>query len=94
MGVDYDFGDLPDLIDRKIARGTANIVKGPAMTRQQALAALEAGIALANDCKDEGIAMVGTGEMGIGNTTAASAIIAAISGVAGRTGHQQGDRHQ
>ncbi|MRR54316.1 MAG: nicotinate-nucleotide--dimethylbenzimidazole phosphoribosyltransferase [Deltaproteobacteria bacterium] len=81
MGVDYDFGVLPGLIDRKIARGTANFTKGPAMTRQQALAALEAGISLANGSKDEGIAMAGTGEMGIGNTTAASAIIAAISGL-------------
>lgn len=81
MGVDYDFGVLPELIDRKITKGTANFAKGPAMTREQALAALEAGIALANDCRSEGVAMVGTGEMGIGNTTAASAIIAAISGL-------------
>jgi nicotinate-nucleotide--dimethylbenzimidazole phosphoribosyltransferase len=79
MGVDYDFGSLAGLIDRKIARGTANFAKGPAMTRQQALAALETGITLADVCKDEGVAMAGTGEMGIGNTTAASAIIAAIS---------------
>ena len=81
MGVDYDFGTIPDLIDRKIARGTNNFAKGPAMLREQALAALEAGIALANGCKKEGVAMAGTGEMGIGNTTAASAIIAAVSGI-------------
>ncbi|MRR34138.1 nicotinate-nucleotide--dimethylbenzimidazole phosphoribosyltransferase [bacterium] len=81
MGVDYDFGPLPDLIHRKIARGTANFAKGPAMTREQAMAAMEVGIELANGCREEGVAMVGTGEMGIGNTTAASAIIAAISGI-------------
>jgi nicotinate-nucleotide--dimethylbenzimidazole phosphoribosyltransferase len=81
MGVDYDFGITPGLLDRKIARGTANFAQGPAMTRAQAIAALEAGIALANGCRDEGVAMVGTGEMGIGNTTAASAIIAAVSGL-------------
>jgi nicotinate-nucleotide--dimethylbenzimidazole phosphoribosyltransferase len=81
MGVDHDFGSLPGLIDRKVARGTANFAKGPAMSRRQAVAALEAGIALANGCRDEGVAMVGTGEMGIGNTTAASAIIAVISGL-------------
>jgi nicotinate-nucleotide--dimethylbenzimidazole phosphoribosyltransferase len=81
MGVDYDFGSLAGLIDCKIARGTANVAKGPAMTRQQAVAALETGITLANGCRDEGVAMAGTGEMGIGNTTAASAIIAAISGM-------------
>jgi nicotinate-nucleotide--dimethylbenzimidazole phosphoribosyltransferase len=81
MGVDYDFGTIPDLIDHKIARGTRNFARGPAMLREQALAALEVGIALANDCKKEGVAMAGTGEMGIGNTTAASAIIAAVSGI-------------
>ncbi len=81
MGVDYDFGSLAGLINRKIARGTANFAKGPAMTRQQAVAALETGITLADGCRDEGVAMAGTGEMGIGNTTAASAIIAAISGM-------------
>ncbi len=81
MGVDYDFGSIQGLIDRKIARGTANFAKGPAMTRQQAVEAMETGIALANDCWEEGVVMVGTGEMGIGNTTAASAIIAAVSGI-------------
>jgi nicotinate-nucleotide--dimethylbenzimidazole phosphoribosyltransferase len=80
MGVDYDFGPLPGLIDRKIAWGTKNFTKGPAMSREVAIAAMEAGIELANNCKDEGVAMAGTGEMGIGNTTSASAIIAAISG--------------
>jgi len=81
MGVDYDFGDVPGLLDRKVARGTHNFTKGPAMTRQEAIAALEVGIALANGCRDEGVAMAGTGEMGIGNTTPASAIIAAVSGM-------------
>ncbi|RNC69229.1 MAG: nicotinate-nucleotide--dimethylbenzimidazole phosphoribosyltransferase [Desulfuromonadales bacterium] len=80
MGVDYDFGDTPGLIGRKIARGTRNMAKGPAMTREEAIAALEVGIELANGCRSEGIAMAGTGEMGIANTTAASAIIAAFSG--------------
>jgi len=81
MGVDHDFGPLPGLIDRKIARGTKNFAKGAAMTREQALTALETGIALANGCRNEGIAMAGTGEMGIGNTTPASAIIAVLSGL-------------
>jgi nicotinate-nucleotide--dimethylbenzimidazole phosphoribosyltransferase len=80
VGVDYDFGTQPGLIDRKVARGTANFVKGPAMTRDQAVAALEVGIDLAAKAKTEGISMVGTGEMGIGNTTPSSAIIAAFSG--------------
>jgi nicotinate-nucleotide--dimethylbenzimidazole phosphoribosyltransferase len=81
MGVDYDFGSIPELIDLKIARGTANFAKGPAMSREEAVAAVGAGIGLAHRCREEGVAMAGTGEMGIGNTTSASAIIAAISGL-------------
>ncbi|MBT1075279.1 nicotinate-nucleotide--dimethylbenzimidazole phosphoribosyltransferase [Geobacter grbiciae] len=80
MGIDHDFGDTPGLIGRKVARGTRNMAKGPAMTREEAVTALEAGIELACGCKADGVAMAGTGEMGIGNTTAASAIIAAFSG--------------
>ena len=81
IGVDHDFEGIPGLIHRKIARGTRNFAKGPAMTREEAVAAIETGIALADECREEGIAMAGTGEMGIGNTTSASAIIAAISGM-------------
>jgi len=80
VGVDYDFGDLAGLIVRKVARGTRSMAKGAAMAREEAVAALEVGIELANGCKAEGVALAGTGEMGIGNTTAASAIIAAFSG--------------
>jgi nicotinate-nucleotide--dimethylbenzimidazole phosphoribosyltransferase len=80
MGVAHYFGLLPGLITRKIAMGTANFTKGPAMTREQAVAALEAGIGLANQAAQEQAAMIGTGDMGIGNTTSSSAIIAAFSG--------------
>jgi nicotinate-nucleotide--dimethylbenzimidazole phosphoribosyltransferase len=84
MGVDFDFGAIPGLIDRKIARGTKNLAKEPAMSRIEAIAAIEAGISLALDAKAEGIAMLGTGDMGIGNTTPSSAIIAAFSGISVR----------
>lgn len=84
MGVDFDFGATPGLIDRKIARGTKNLAKEPAMTRAEAVAAVEAGITLALDAKAEGVTMLGTGDMGIGNTTPSSAIIAAFSGIAVR----------
>jgi nicotinate-nucleotide--dimethylbenzimidazole phosphoribosyltransferase len=84
VGVDYDFGDTVGMIHRKVARGTRNFAKGPAMTRAEALAALQVGIDLADGCKTEGIGLVGTGEMGIGNTSPSSAIIAAISGIAVR----------
>jgi len=80
MGVDYDFEPAPGLIIRKIARGTKNFAKGPAMSREEAVAALEVGITLANEAAQEGFNLVGTGEMGIGNTTPSSAIIAALSG--------------
>jgi nicotinate-nucleotide--dimethylbenzimidazole phosphoribosyltransferase len=84
VGVDFDFGDTAGMIHRKVARGTRNFAKGPAMTRAEALAALQVGIDLADGCKTEGIGLVGTGEMGIGNTSPSSAIIAAISGIAVR----------
>lgn len=78
VGVDHDFDDCPGLIRAKVARGTRNFAKGPAMSRQELEAALAVGIGLAGRCKAEGIGLVGTGEMGIGNTSPSSAIIAAI----------------
>ena len=80
VGVDYDFADAPGLIRKKVARGTKNFAKGPAMSREETIAALTVGIELAGQCRAEGIGLVGTGEMGIGNTTPSSAIIAALSG--------------
>ena len=81
MGVNFDFGAVPGLIDRKIARGTKNLARGPAMSREEAVKALEAGIALAIEAKAEGVTLLGTGDMGIANTTPSSAIVAAISGI-------------
>jgi len=80
VGVDFDFGECPGLIRKKVAHGTRNLAKGPAMTREEALAAMNVGIELADQCRQEGISLVGTGDMGIGNTTPSSAIIAAIGG--------------
>lgn len=84
VGVDYDFGDTPGMLHRKVARGTRNFTKGAAMTRAETVAALRVGIELADQCRAEGVGLVGTGEMGIGNTTPSSAIIAAISGISVR----------
>ncbi len=81
IGVDHYFGLVPDLIVRKIANGTQNFTKGPAMTREQAVLAMETGISLANDAAANGVTLLGTGEMGIGNTTPSSAMIAAFSGL-------------
>ncbi len=84
VGVDHIFEPQPGLIIRKIARGTRNLAVGPAMTREEAVAAMEVGIDLACQAKAEGIAFIGTGEMGIGNTTPSSAILAAFSGMSAR----------
>jgi nicotinate-nucleotide--dimethylbenzimidazole phosphoribosyltransferase len=73
--------DEPGLVSRKIAPGTANMACGPAMTEAQMLAAVQVGIDVLNAQADQGIALVATGEMGIGNTTASSAITAALLGV-------------
>jgi nicotinate-nucleotide--dimethylbenzimidazole phosphoribosyltransferase len=76
-------GDLPaelPIIHRKIARGTANLALGPAMTMEQARASIEIGIDLVEAEVARGLDLVATGDMGIGNTTASSAIVAAISG--------------
>jgi nicotinate-nucleotide--dimethylbenzimidazole phosphoribosyltransferase len=81
-----DFGvaaPLPpraELVTRRQGPGTANMAEGPAMTRAAAVAAIEAGAGLAEDALANGADLVGTGEMGIGNTTAASAITAALTG--------------
>ena len=80
MGVIGGFQPLPGLLCKMIDFGTKNMSKEPAMTRQQALDALEAGIELVEAEMGKGLDIIGTGDMGIGNTTASSAIFAAISG--------------
>lgn len=85
MGVDHDFGELPGVLDCKVARGTANFTKGPAMSRQQAIQALEEGINLAARFKSAGVDLVATGDMGIGNTTPSSTIVAAICALSPET---------
>lgn len=79
MGVNHDFEGLGGLIDCKIGMGTDNIAVGPAMTREQALAGLQAGIELAAQAKADGVDLLGTGDMGIANTTPSSAIVAAFT---------------
>jgi len=69
------------VLDRRIGPGTRNFTTGPAMTREQAVAALEAGIAIAQDLAGDGVDLIGLGDMGIGNTTAASALTAAFIGL-------------
>ncbi len=80
IGVAHDFGPLPGLISRKMARGTRNILYEPAMTRDQAVQALEVGIALAGEAVRDGLGLLGTGDMGIGNTTPSASITAVMTG--------------
>lgn len=80
VGVDADFTE-PGVVNRKIARGTKNFAVGPAMTREQALAAIRVGIEAAETAKDEGVQIVGVGEMGIGNTTTSAAVLSALLGL-------------
>lgn len=68
------------VVNKKISYGTKNFVKGPAMSREEALRAIEAGIEIIEEELKNGIDIVGTGDMGIGNTTPSSAIVACITG--------------
>ena len=82
----YDVGvnaviNCPQVIDRKIAMGTKNLAKEHAMTREQAVTAIHIGIEAAKSAKDEGVQIIGVGEMGIGNTTTSSAILSVLTGL-------------
>ncbi len=80
-GVKHDFGIMPGLLDRKIAPGTANYLHEPAMTPAQCTAALAAGRAIVADLAAQGCTLLGLGEMGIGNTAAASLLAHRLLGL-------------
>lgn len=80
MGVKGALPALPEIRSIRIGPGTRNATAGPAMSLAEAERALEAGIALAGEQADAGVALLGIGEMGIGNTTSASALAAAYTG--------------
>ncbi|ALA58257.1 nicotinate-nucleotide--dimethylbenzimidazole phosphoribosyltransferase [Nitrospira moscoviensis] len=92
IGVAYDFEVAPGLIHKKIMPGTNNFLLGPAMSREQAERAVLVGAELATEAVEGGIGLIGTGDMGIGNTTASSAITAVMTGrpVADVTGRGTG----
>jgi len=77
-GVNHDFGPRSGLVDRKVAHGTSNFAQEPAMSRETCEAALAAGMALAADLQGN---VIGFGEMGIGNTTAAAALMHKLTGI-------------
>jgi nicotinate-nucleotide--dimethylbenzimidazole phosphoribosyltransferase len=80
IGVKGDTSALPNIEHRKIAEGTKSLLRGPAMSREEALKALETGIELVEAEYRKGLDIVGTGEMGIGNTTPSAAICAVMTG--------------
>jgi len=80
MGVAVDLPDHPGLLKRKVAYGTRNIARGAAMSREQAIQALESGIEVVEMQIAQGMDFLATGDMGIGNTTPSAAIAAALSG--------------
>lgn len=81
MGIKAPVDDIPGLIDRKIAHGTQNCAKGPAMTREQAQKAIETGIELVNEYAAKGYRCFLPGEMGIANTTSSAAMVACFCGL-------------
>jgi len=79
-GVAHDFDSHLDIVNRKVAYGTHDMAVGPAMDRDQCLLAMESGRALVASYAHQGRAVMAFGEMGVGNTTAASALMAAFTG--------------
>ncbi len=73
------------IINRKIKNGTGNIARGPAMTREEAIAAIEVGIETVNFLVEEGVEVFGSGEVGICNTTTSAAVVAGLCGIEPRT---------
>ena len=83
LAVDMGMADPPaepTLRSYSVARGTADITQGPAMTHAQALLAVRAGVELVGELAAEGYRLIGVGEMGIGNTTTSSAVVCALTG--------------
>jgi len=79
VGVDADFDQINGLLHRKVRRGTRNMMHKPAMSSDELTKALGVGLDLAGDAKAKGHSLVAVGEMGIGNTTAASAITSVLT---------------
>jgi nicotinate-nucleotide--dimethylbenzimidazole phosphoribosyltransferase len=82
MGVKTPLPPLPGIRSERMGPGTRNFTRAPAMTREHAVRALETGIAIAEELAADGVTLIGIGDMGIGNTTASSALTAAFTGAA------------
>ncbi len=81
VGVDYDLSHVAGIIHRKVARGTRNFLHEAAMSREEMQQALEVGIGMVDDCREEGCQVVAIGEMGIANTSPSSVWMSLLTGV-------------
>lgn len=84
IGVDFEFPAVKNLRSLKVRRGTGNFARGPAMTREEAERSVKTGIRLVEEAARENLFLLGVGEMGIGNTTSAAAVLCALIGAAPR----------
>ena len=80
VGVNADLSAAVGVRQRKVRMGTANMAVGPAMSREECLQAIAAGIEVVEEELAKGLDIIATGDMGIGNTTASSAVIAVLTG--------------
>ena len=94
IGVDGDLDAVPRLLPRKVRRGTRDMTVEAAMTREEAVAAIEVGIELARDLVSAGNRCLLTGDMGIANTTASAALIAVFAGATPRRRDRPRHRHR
>ncbi|WP_394236520.1 nicotinate-nucleotide--dimethylbenzimidazole phosphoribosyltransferase [Niallia oryzisoli] len=78
IGINVEMPADAGIILRKVKNGTDNMAIGPAMTREEAIKAIEVGIDIANEQIEKGVNLLGTGEMGIGNTTPSTAILSVL----------------
>ncbi|MDZ4654656.1 MAG: nicotinate-nucleotide--dimethylbenzimidazole phosphoribosyltransferase [Coriobacteriia bacterium] len=81
VGIAGDVSVVPGVRHAKVRAGTRNMAEGPAMTRDEAIEAVLVGVNIARELASAGVKLIGTGEMGIGNTTAAAALTAVYAGV-------------
>lgn len=80
IGVAQELEPHPELVSWKVALGTGNMAHGPAMSHEEAIRAVEVGVEVVERELTRGVDIMGTGDMGIGNTTPSSAIVAALTG--------------
>lgn len=80
VGVARALDDMPGIEHVNVARGTANMAQGPAMSRETCVEAVLVGVSAARAAAERGVLLIGTGEMGIGNSTAAAALTSALTG--------------